>query len=429
MAFEIPRNPTLIESLTQGFGLAAPGLIANAQRNTANQQFQQSLAGLTGAQPGIGQFNQLAQFTGLPQQQVPVGQAQFNQFSGITDPAARQAILGGLLQQGFNPLQNQQREANLALTKAQTTKALTPTVRQPTAFQEKQDRIKELSAIEKKTPEQQAELNDLLNVPVQPQRKQSESVILDPDDPTRAIRVRNTFDKDGNITNQIKIGEATLAEKIGGVASEGLEKSTRGKLEKDIIDLSQTLTELGSLQGRMEPDAFGGDFTFEDFFTVPGRVNAKITDIATQLKIPRSEAAKKFLTAKATFGADAKRVFLKFRKFITGVAGGAKEFDEIRKASIDPEKGSSITFKARFESMRDSALRTQNMLLAMRNSGLDPNSAKDRRIAFSGKSINDIPLEVSPDVTIDTLNQLNAGSLVPVKDLSDEELLREIGGQ
>ena len=81
--------------------------------------------------------------------------------------------------------------------------------------------------------QQQAERLQLAQAkPIAP--KQSSSVITDPRDPNRAIRVRNTFDAQGNLINQQFIGEATLAERIGGVTAEGLQRGTQAKLEQKI---------------------------------------------------------------------------------------------------------------------------------------------------------------------------------------------------
>ena len=233
-------------------------------------------------------------------------------------------------------------------------------------------------------------------VPLKPTTpKQSSSVIIDPRDPNKAIRVRNTFDPQGNLINQQFIGEATLAERIGGVAAEGLQKSTQTKLEKDIIDLQTTLTELDAIDEQFD----------ENFFTFRGKAGAALTAFFEKAEIPVGKARQEFLSKKTKFFADSKRVFLKFRKFITGVAGGIEEFREIAKATIDPEKDSPTQFSAKMESMRDNAKRTQNVLLAIRNSGLDPKNQAIRKHIFRGLSLESIPIDVPGDVTLETLSQ------------------------
>ena len=224
--------------------------------------------------------------------------------------------------------------------------------------------------------------------------KQSSSVITDPRDPNKAIRVRNTFDAQGNLINQQRIGEATLAERIGGVAAEGLQKGTQTKLEKDVIDLQSTLAELDIIEKQFNPE----------FFTFKGKGKVFFTALAEKLEIPVGEAATRFLKKRTKFFADSKRVFLIFRKFITGVAGGIEEFREIAKATIDPDADSATEFQGKMESMRDNAIRTSNLLLALQNSGLQPTKTNIKS-ALSLLPLDNIPLQVTPDVNLQTLRQ------------------------
>ncbi len=238
-----------------------------------------------------------------------------------------------------------------------------------------------------------AQGQQIAQVPGAPKATGATHNIVDPDDPTKSVKVRDTFNSQGKLVNRQFLGEPVLAETIGGVAAEGLQRGTQTQIEKDIIGLQETLTELGAIKEQFDPE----------FFTFRGKGKAFFTDLARQLEIPVSQAQKDFLTKKTKFFADSKRVFLKFRKFITGVAGGIEEFREIAKATIDPEKGSDIAFLAKFDSMRDNAIRTQNVLLAMRNSGLDPKNIAQRRQVFRGRSLKTVPLQVSGNVTLDTL--------------------------
>lgn len=172
-----------------------------------------------------------------------------------------------------------------------------------------------------------------------------------------------------------------------------VEKSTKGQIEKDVIDLQTTLGELNQINK---------DYN-EDFFTYRGRGRAYFTAIAEKAEIPIGQAAKQFLSQKTKFFADAKRVFLKFRKFITGVAGGIEEFKEIAKATIDPESDSPTQFQAKMTSMRDNAIRVSNLLLAIRNSGLDTKDKAIFKDAMSLISFTKIPLEVNENITLDDL--------------------------
>lgn len=185
---------------------------------------------------------------------------------------------------------------------------------------------------------------------------------------------------------------ATRKEVLQGVPEGAVTKPTTTKIEKDVIDLQGTLQELESINQQFN----------EDFFTFRGKGRAFFTALAEKAEIPVGQAATTFLKDRSKFFADSKRVFLKFRKFITGVAGGIEEFREIAKATIDPEKDSPTQFNAKLESMRDNAIRTSNLLLAIRNSGLEPNKTNIKS-ALSITPLGNIPLQVSPNVNLQTL--------------------------
>jgi len=172
-----------------------------------------------------------------------------------------------------------------------------------------------------------------------------------------------------------------------------VEKSTKGQIEKDVIDLQTTLGELNQINK---------DYN-EDFFTYRGRGKAYLTALAEKAEIPVGEATKQFLSQKTKFFADAKRVFLKFRKFITGVAGGIEEFKEIAKATIDPESDSPTQFQAKMTSMRDNAIRVSNLLLAIRNSGLDDKDKTVLKDVLSLVPFDSIPLKVDENITLESL--------------------------
>ncbi len=237
----------------------------------------------------------------------------------------------------------------------------------------------------------------LSSIPAQQKYSQSTDVIMRDG---KAIKIRSTYDQEGNLVNQYEIGQATLAEKIGGVAAEGLglQKPTQTKIEQDIIELDTTMAELNTINEQIN----------DDYFTFKGKGKAYFTALAEKLEIPVGAAHQQFLSDRAKFFADSKRVFLKFRKFITGVAGGIEEFREIAKATIDPESDSPTQFKAKMKSMRENVARTRNVLMAIRNSGLNPDDPAIRQV-FKGLQLEAVPLEVPEDVTLETLYNPSAG--------------------
>lgn len=226
--------------------------------------------------------------------------------------------------------------------------------------------------------------------------KIEEQLIDDPKSPTKFSVIQ--FNQAGQ-----RIGRrfATQEEVLSGVPEAAVAKPTVAKIEKDVIDLQSTLGELRAIEEQFNPD----------FFTFRGKGKAFFTALAEKAEIPVGKAAQTFLRDRAKFFADSKRVFLKFRKFITGVAGGIEEFREIAKATIDPEKDSPTQFRAKFESMRDNAIRTSNLLLAIRNSGLEPSKTNIKSV-LSVTPLGNIPLQVSPNATLETLGIQQPDKLV-----------------
>lgn len=214
---------------------------------------------------------------------------------------------------------------------------------------------------------------------------------------------------------------ATQKEVLQGVPEAAVTKPTISKIERDVIDLQTTMGELGAIEQQFN----------EDYFTYRGRGAAFFTALAEKAEIPVSRARTEFLRDRARFFADSKRVFLKFRKFITGVAGGIEEFREIAKATIDPEKDSPTQFTAKLNSMRDNALRTSNLLLAIRNSGLEPNKANIKS-AVTATPLENIPLQVPPDVNLETLREqalqpvLPQRQILPPQQFTEEEINAEL---
>lgn len=189
------------------------------------------------------------------------------------------------------------------------------------------------------------------------------------------------------------LGKATPREVAGTVQPGVLQKSTVAGLEKDIIELQSNLGELAQVEKDYD----------ESFFTYRGKATSAITAMLEKAEYPISINAQDFLKKKTKFFADSKRIFLKFRKFITGVAGGIEEFREIAKATIDPEKDSPTQYLAKLDSMRDNAIRLSNLMLAMRNSGLNPRNKKNVKNAVSQISFRNVPLSVPANVTLETL--------------------------
>jgi hypothetical protein len=236
-------------------------------------------------------------------------------------------------------------------------------------------------------------------------------IVQDPADPDKFKQV--LVDEAGNVVKEL--GLATPKQVKEGVAPDPIESGTKTQLEKQIVDLTSNLQELATIEEQFDPN----------FFTFRGKIGSGLTAFFEKAEIPTSEGQKEFLAKRSKFFADSKRVFLKFRKFITGVAGGIKEFKEIAKASIDPEKDSPTQFQAKFKSVRDNAIRLKNLMSAIRQSGFEP-TEENIKSALNGISIEDIPAETVEGITLDALKEqsLKAENLNPedLGSFSEEQL-------
>ena len=331
--------PILDNSLQQALLAAAQPLAAGLQLGQQRRSTSQDLSSLLAFNQATQQFQQQGQRPGLEQigqtslgGQLPVSQATGQPFIDQPQmPRFQSQLFQGLggqaaIQQAFGQ----------------------PTQRAPSAFGQTQAEINRISAIPKadRTVTEQARLDQLLDRKPPTGFKVVDKLVDDPQSPT-GFSVEQ-FDQAGK-----SIGRRTATQKevLQGVPEGALQRPTQTKIEKDIIDLNTTLAELDEIEKQIN----------SDFFTFRGKGKAFFTALGEKLEIPVPQAAKKFLGEKTTFFADSKRVFLKFRKFITGVAGGITEFKEIQKAAIDPEGDSETEFRNKFNSMRYNALRTKNV--------------------------------------------------------------------
>lgn len=151
-----------------------------------------------------------------------------------------------------------------------------------------------------------------------------------------------------------------------------IEKSTKGSLERDIVDLEQRVVGLDNVMNQFRPE----------FATIPGRMKARTTAAAErlgktaneflkQLPVVGDVLDKQFLEDYTTWFSQAKNEILAFRKWATGVAGGPKEFAEIYKGYADPEKDSPTQFQSKAAAIREHAKRLQRTFSAMRDAGVD----------------------------------------------------------
>lgn len=215
--------------------------------------------------------------------------------------------------------------------------------------------------------------------------------IEDPDNPGEFINAV-VDPTTGQVTSTL--GKPTQRQLYGGVPGEALTKTTQTAIEKDILANAQTIRGLERSLELFEPD----------FLTVQGKIRGKIEKV-TDLFRSRDPDVQSFLGRQRTFITNAKREFLKFRKFITGVAGGIEEFKEIAKAFPDVENMSPTEFMAAGKEAIRSSKQIINLLDAIRSGGQEINKA-NVGAALKQVSLQDIP-EMTPRGT--TLQDLVLG--------------------
>lgn len=235
MAFNIPRNPTLLESLGLGLQGALPGLVAGAQQRT-----QQGALGQIGQQLGLtippGTPPQVAQalFAAALQRQ---GQSQ----QPFTLPAGAQRFGPGGELIAESPFAPQ--------------RPLAP--RAPTAFESTQTQIDSLSAIpeDQRTPTQQARLDQLLDrkelTRTQEQAKEIRRLQAIPEN-RRTSAQKESLKKllEGTAGVQITFGKPASAAERTAIAETQASISTLDNLEK-LFNNAQTRT--GPIVGRIDP--------------------------------------------------------------------------------------------------------------------------------------------------------------------------------
>ena len=128
----------------------------------------------------------------------------------------------------------------------------------------------------------------------------------------------------------------------------GTEKSTKGSMEKSIIEAQKSVLGLDIM-----------DRTFKEEYTqYPFQARSKLSSGAEKLGIPLPEdeggilLTKEQLGDKAAWERQAEEAFLTFRKWATGVAGGEKEMAAIRQAFATKDK-SATEFRAMIKQAKD----------------------------------------------------------------------------
>ena len=122
-----------------------------------------------------------------------------------------------------------------------------------------------------------------------------------------------------------------------------LTATTRTKLQQEIIDADQLLTDLDQAEKLFD----------ESYLTYAGKGKAALTKIADKLGV---DVGKEFLGKYSAWQGIVDKQTLTYRKLITGVAGGEKEMRDIARTYINTKDDSPTTFQSKQKIYRQNAL-------------------------------------------------------------------------
>ncbi len=276
---------------------------------------------------------------------------------------------------------------------------------------------------------------------VAPKTTQRSSVIVDPQDASRTIRVMDTFDEQGKLTNRQFIGEATLPEKVGDVDPTiftQLQKPVAAGIQKELKDATIDIANLEDIAGSFR----------DEFSEIPFRIGQEITvareklgklDPGRLIGRPVTAEQKQTLSEFASWRRNAQREFVVFKKWATGVAAGQKEMaEQIELAFPSALKDSPTEFKSKIDSAIKVRQRTRDILTQILNSGTVLN-ARDKKQAEQQalrQALSEVGVEgqqgaPSPaplDAQLgDPIQQETTSLLAPDKKARLEELRRKRG--
>ena len=117
--------------------------------------------------------------------------------------------------------------------------------------------------------------------------------------------------------------------------------STQTDIQKQLMEADEVLRETTGMEQYYKPE----------FNTYSGQLQAWIGGKAEKLGMEPPD--KKLLEDYSKWKMSSMRGFLKWRKWITGVAGGEREMEQIAKSFYNPETDSPTEFQAKVQAMKD----------------------------------------------------------------------------
>lgn len=139
-----------------------------------------------------------------------------------------------------------------------------------------------------------------------------------------------------------------------------LGKTTRGKLEMDIIEGTRNIQSFQKTRGLFKPE----------YLTLFGKGDRLIAGAADKIGIP-TKGQKQLIRERSKWFRQAKADFIAYRKWATGVAGGEKELAEIATSFPDPVKNTPTQYQANLDGIEETTKRILSTNKDFLRSGID----------------------------------------------------------
>jgi len=146
-----------------------------------------------------------------------------------------------------------------------------------------------------------------------------------------------------------------------------LGKTTKAKLEQDIIEGTQNIQSFKETRKLFKPE----------YLTIFGKSGKLLAETADKIGIS-TKGQRVLIRERSKWFRQAKADFIGYRKWATGVAGGEKELKEIATSFPDPVNNSPTQYKANLGSIEETTKRVLMLNTDFLRSGIDINQSLDK---------------------------------------------------
>ncbi len=160
-------------------------------------------------------------------------------------------------------------------------------------------------------------------------------------------------------------GFRVISGDIGQFGGKDLQRSTKGKIEKEIASDMNVLANLSEIK----------EFYNRDYLTYLGRLDLAGLRLKSKAGIELSQEEKDFLGNAKVFTQGINRVFNQYRKEITGAAASVREIEDLKKSVLNPDLAPD-EFDASFKSFEDSLKRSMRIKRMVLRDGVMGRSKK-----------------------------------------------------